>query len=198
MSMILAGASTGLLLGVLVGLAASPIVGTVVGAIVALASAFLGFSGTRGTDSNQMTDADADVKRFGVAALAITCLCGVVIGLSLRARDFLAPTPKELVTRWTDAGYSAARAMEIVAGRGTVSATIVANAAPTAQSTALFAVELNQCNKLSPSDHPNAADLSRAFTIEGGKWSALAVAAERAADGDRLEILKAGWALACQ
>lgn len=94
---LVAGASTGLLLGVLVGLSALPVVATPFGALITLATAFLGFSASAVRDvSKTGTNRELQLRRLAVAALAMTCLLGVLAGLVLRARDAFAPPPPRI------------------------------------------------------------------------------------------------------
>jgi hypothetical protein len=202
-SMVLAGVATGALLGMLVGLSASPVVATLVGGVVTLAMAVLGFSVPAVRVPGPAGVREAQLRQLGVAALAIACLCGVLAGALLRARDTFAPTPKELVARWTEAGYSQARALEIVA-EAAHAVGVVSPSAGSAQggrpatSTVLFGTAGDDCRRLTPSDYTGVGDLQRAFLSQGGKWAPLAKLVEDVPDRQRRALLVAGWSLACQ
>jgi hypothetical protein len=222
-SMASATSAMGLLLGVLVGLSATPTVGVLVGALVTIMSAVLGFAERLPAGSAAASiEGDANVRRFGVAALCCACLVGVLSGVILRTRDALAPTPKESVERWEAAGYSRTQAQSIVAWRATgrvlnngaaapspasdpkgasvaetvtVEATGLVATPPGLDRTLLFAPARLDCLRLNPADYSDASIMQRAFDAEGGKWQAFARSVEAFGVSQRVAALKAGWSL---
>jgi hypothetical protein len=204
LSTVVAGLSTGLLLGLLVGLSSSPVVAALIGAVVTIASAILGLKdGAPADEHTSALRAAASRRRWGAAGLCLACIFGMFFGLSLRARDAFAAPPVMQVEAWTKAGYSPQEARAIVALRtaglvpkdATVRAATPADAAHTS---ALFAGAADKCTDLDPDGYADAKNLRIAFTNAGGQWQAFAAGLRDVDPKFHALLLKNAWQLVCR
>jgi hypothetical protein len=198
-----AGLSTGLLLGLLIGLSTSPVAAVVVGSLVTLAAAFLGFKSPGMEEAVGANRRDSAMRRWGVAALALSCVGGVLVGVAIRAGDLLSPTPARLVHRFTEAGYSPEQARAIVALR--VAGLVPKDATvrdpgseDLTRRSVLFAAEAQTCQDLNPENHPDAANVRQAFANAGGQWAAFAGALKDVNPTSHRLLLEEAWRLKCR
>ena len=170
---IVAGAALGALIGLLVGLATSTVVGSVVAGLVALIATFFG-----------LQDSDARLPSATpprVAAFSIAAVLAVLVGISMRANDVLAPDIQSRVRAWEGIGFGSKISREIVAFErlGIVPGSWIApegafQAAVKRSeriSTALYASQAaTSCGVLTGRDYPTASALAKALEVEGGVW----------------------------
>ena len=201
MATIVAGASAGLLLGVLVGLSSSPVVGTVVGALATLGAAFLTNKDLIALESEPRHARLSALRRWGTASLCVACLAGVFLGLVIRTRDLLSPTPAQQVARWTRAGFPPIQARAIVAGslvQSREEKAAASSSPPPIHASVLFAGASAKCDDLNPNDHADA-NLQQAFETAGGSWHAVAKEANAVADAAaRRRLLVEVWSAVCR
>lgn len=93
---IFAGLGLGLLVGFVIGLSSSEVTGIILGALVSLLAAFFGLREKKGDDQ---------VNHFLIGSFGIFCVVGIVIGIYLRAHNFLAPSFKEKYAKYQDLGF---------------------------------------------------------------------------------------------
>jgi hypothetical protein len=98
----------GLSLGWLTGMTQSPITAAVVGAFIALFPPLLPTLDAikNGTSSNTRTL--AYLTGLICCPLLLGTAVGAASGLYMRSHSYLSPTPKEVLKRWTDAGFTKA------------------------------------------------------------------------------------------
>jgi hypothetical protein len=153
---IFAGVGLGGALGLIVGLSVTPVVSVLVGGLTSLLAVFLGLQG--GDDAPAALKAvRLNGPRIGGFGLALAA--GVLAGLFIRTTEPFTEPVKNSVARWTDAGYPAERARELVVFErtGILPAEAQAIDAVTEQrartrSTALFSDlgDVNLCRELDP------------------------------------------------
>ena len=199
-SEILSGAGLGLLVGLLLGLAVSEVVGGVVASLAALLGAYLGLrSGGDATDANLSAARASRTIGFG-----LLCVAGILLGVAIRANNWLAPTPDQMIERWTAAGYPPKQARELVAyerlGIAADNWNVIRGPGAAAQATsALFGTEsLNACSELDPDRYTDGVEWENALRLAGGYWQGLTEAIAELPSGVRVEAMRAAWHLACE
>ncbi len=222
---IFAGASIGLVIGVMAGMSASPVVSIIITAFVGLLAAFLGLQD--GGKAPAETEAQAakirnQIKMNGLraASVGLGCVVGILLGVFIRANDVLSLSLEERVTKWTKAGYSKEQALQFVVyeklailpeGKQ-VQVTEVQKTANAAGSTVLFAsvAEAELCSKFRVADFKNnPKEVLVQYRLVGGTLdkdkkdkkdplSAFADAVERVPVKNQLEILTTTEDILCK
>jgi hypothetical protein len=190
-----AGAGMGLLVGFLIGLSITPVVGSVIAALTALLGAFLGLT-------DKLTASAQGDKAWRVAAFGVACAVGVALGIAVRANNLLVTSPKARVAAWTDAGFSADRARDLVTyaefGLRPSSATADDDERGVGpRSGVLFGASEADCTQLRREAYASDADRHQAFTQFGGRWKTLAASVAAVPPQTRADALEAAWQLAC-
>jgi hypothetical protein len=173
---IFSGASTGLLLGVLLGLSSSPVVGLVVGAVAALLASIIGLPRVaKDGDTVPSETVGAASRRFTAVRagmFGIFCVAGLLGGIYLRTHDALSPARPSLRQRFNDLvdlGFSNAEARRAVllslddgAGHGPPSeaTTKAGNSDALLHDTLLFSGGSQRCDRL---DADRFADVKAAI-----------------------------------
>lgn len=101
-----AGVAIGASVGLMVGLSVSPITGMVVTTLLSVLVAYLGLGGQAGPLTS------------GIASTRVVGFClglapALLLSLTLRTHDGLSPSPRDLVERWKEAGFSQTQAMDL-------------------------------------------------------------------------------------
>jgi hypothetical protein len=187
----------GLLVGILVGLSISPVVGGVIAALTALVGALLGL--TDKLPGQQGAGADLRVWRIG--AFGCACAVAVVLGVGLRAHDWLGKSPRDRVTAWTNAGFTKERALQLVeyselgiAPGGAIPSKGQVAVGP--RSGVLFGAPGAACSELASERFANDTERLRAFDNIGGEWRTIASGVR--SNENEGEVLEAVWQLACK
>jgi len=196
----LAGSGIGLLVGLLLGLSVSEVVGSVLAGLAALLGAFFGLSeipkpAGEGTGSQG--------RPWRLAGFGFVCALAVLAGLFIRANNVLTASPEDRISRWTQAGYPLESARQLVAfqelGVAPKGWEVKESAKVRAASSALFASEaLGSCQALAKTRYANARERGRGFQEQGGKWAAVAAAADSLSEQQREVMLEAVWQFVCE
>ena len=160
-SAIFNGLGIGLLLGILLGLSISPVVSTVIAAISAALGLFLG-------PEQKYLD---PLKSLRIGAFGFFAVCGIMIGLYIRANDVFAPTMLEKKNDYVALGYSEEEARAFIT-KSIQSDTTKTNVKPV-RSIPLSSMQVHVMFYLCDRGYP-AAELINTFTEAGGTWKELA------------------------
>ncbi|HLL55233.1 MAG TPA: hypothetical protein VK447_16875 [Myxococcaceae bacterium] len=105
---------TGLAIGWIAGLSATPVIGTILASVLAIvagiASSLAGIEAVskESSEAPKPGRPTAAATAFPVALLSLGIAIAAPIGVSVRARDLLSPSPSELVARWNGLGLDKA------------------------------------------------------------------------------------------
>ena len=194
---IVIGASLGALIGFLVGLAVSEVVGSVIAGLVALLTAFFGLQ-----EGNSILR-PATPQR--IVAFSAAAVLAVLLGITIRTHDVLAPSLKMRALAWQEVGVDKKTAGEIVVferlGVMPVSWTTTVDAIQAAKerSTVLFANKIaNSCDTLTGREYLTVESLYDALIAEGSIWEKFAVSVPSTlGKEERSKILQAAITLRC-
>jgi hypothetical protein len=198
---VVAGAGLGCFFGVAMGLSASPLVSATMGTLVALTGVFLGFKETKADVAEPETiSAASSARLWGVGSFGLFCSLGIIAGLWIRTHDSLAASPQQQVNKWIAASFDSATSRAIVKYQVTgliPENTKTATPAPNSRNSVLFGADVNECDKLNPSNYSDAKDLRTLYVLTGGGWKTFALAMDSVETHSRLRAFTATWTLVC-
>jgi len=156
------GLGIGLLLGILLGLSISPVVSTVIASVSTALGLFLGLN-------EKYLD---PLKSLRIGAFGFFAVCGIMIGLYIRANDVFAPSMLEKKNEYVALGYSEEEA------RAFITKSIEADTGKIRREAGVLyssVVDAGACDVLSYAtvDQP-ATELINTFKEAGGTWKELA------------------------
>lgn len=201
-----AGGGLGLCVGVLIGMTTTAVVGTVIGALAALFATIFGDQIGRPTRGGSAPD-PAGFARIG--AFGAMCTVGALVGVSIRAHNFLGETPAAEVAGLEAAGFNRPVALQLYMYRtfgllqtDDLHVHPATNAPPPAnvnQSSLSAGPAASACRQYAPSEYRNdPANITSAWHKAGGAWAAVADAVQSAPPDKQLAMAKAAWSLACE
>ena len=156
------GLGIGLLLGTLLGLSISPVVSGVIAALSGLLAVLLGL------DEKYLDP----LKSLRIGAFGFFAVCGIMLGLYIRANDAFAPTMLEKKNDYVAIGYSESEA------RAFITKSIEADTGKTRREAGVLyssTINAGACDVLvyANEDTP-LQELINTFTEAGGTWKELA------------------------
>ena len=200
-----AGGGLGLCVGVLIGMTTTAVVGTVIGALTALFATIFGDQIGKPTGGGAAPD-PAGFARIG--AFGAMCTVGALVGVLIRAHNYLGETPAVEVGSLEAAGFSKPIALQLYMYRtfGLVQTDDqhvhpATNAPPppnvnqSSLSAGPAASECRQRDTKQYGDDPAAIVMS--WRKAGGDWAAVADALQGSPPDKQLAMAKAAWSLAC-
>jgi hypothetical protein len=203
-----AGASIGMLLGIVMGLSASPVVSTVLGALAAGLLGLLGITARSGKNGNDEGPTTGALRIFG---FGLFCAIFLVIGILLRTHDTLAPS---LATQEQDLSSSRLLSKPEVHQilllkafgltqpndkNGSGALTPVAGKNVSATSAAvLFASSAEMCQVMRRDQYDNLSSYLGSLQDHGGEYANLANAISHASSADQEQIASALSKLLCK
>jgi hypothetical protein len=121
------GGCLGLLVGLLIGLSVSPVVASVTSALVGLVVAYAGIRprvrlrktsddgepGKGGADAHEHRSLSPSGALVYIAGFSSSAVVAILGGLAVRAHGLLSPSPREIVSRWEQAGLTPAQAQQV-------------------------------------------------------------------------------------
>ena len=185
------------MVGLLLGLAVAEVVGGVIASLAALLGAYLGLRADGET-------AGAASRAYRMMGFGFLCAAGVLLGVAIRANNWLAPTPQQMIERWTVAGYPLPQARELVAYERLGIAVEgwqlnQSKGAAARASSVLFGVaSAEDCAELAPHVYRDDVEWENAIRLRGGDWQRLMEATSKLPPETRNDALKATWRLACE
>ena len=185
------GAGIGLLLGVLVGLSVADVVASVVTGVVALLAAALGLASA----SDKLA-----IRPWRIGAFGFAAALALLLSLFFRAHDLLSPSPQSQFNTWTEIGFPAKQAADLVAYRelGILPPGKEASGYDTrATVTALYSADAENCAAMNPQKFENLSETIHGWQLQGGEWETLAGLSLRLSPEDRERMIQSGWTLAC-
>ncbi|TPW17434.1 MAG: hypothetical protein FD130_662 [Halothiobacillaceae bacterium] len=194
------GGGIGLLVGLLMGLAMTEMVGGVIAGLTALLATFLGLE----VKSAATSAPHAARRAWRMAGFGIVCAVSLLLGMTIRTHNLLAPTLVDQVSSWQAAGFDNEQARQLVAyqllgvapehWRTTNEGRVAGRTA-----SALFAGESSSsCGDLAPDRYSSAAEWLNAFRLADGEWPAVAQQLEASAVKPSTALLTAIWTLVCK
>jgi hypothetical protein len=156
------GLGVGLLLGMLLGLSVSPVVSGVIAAISGLLAVLLGL------DEKYLDS----LKSIRIGAFGFFAVCGIMIGLYIRANDAFAPSMLDKKNEYVALGYSDAEA------RAFITKFIETDTGKTRREAGVLyssTVNAGACDVLVyAKEETPLSELVNTFTEAGGTWKELA------------------------
>jgi hypothetical protein len=202
-----AGASIGMLLGLIMGLSASPVVMTVLGALAAGLLGLLGITTRHGKSANGEAPTAGGLRIFG---FGLFCAGFLVIGILLRTHNALAPSLAAQEQELSASGSLSKseihqilllKAFGLAQGTDKKESAALApvpgkNVAATSASV-LFAGQSDVCQVLRRDQYNSLASYLGSLRDHGGEFSNLADAISRAPTSDQEAIATALSKLLC-
>jgi hypothetical protein len=200
-----AGGGLGLCVGVLMGMTTAAVVGVVIGALTALFAVIFGDQIGRSRGG-----AASDPSGFArIGAFGAMCTVGVLVGVAVRAHNYLGETPAVEVGSLEAAGFSKPVALQLYMYRtfGMVQTDDqhvhpATNAPPPPnvnQSSLSAGPAASECRRYATSEyHDNPANVISAWRNAGGEWAAVANALAGVPPEQQIATAKAAWSLACR
>jgi len=208
---ILVGGGMGLLVGLLIGLAVSEVVGGVIAGLTALLAAFLGLDSRKSTLSDTQTCSD-EQRRWRLAAFGVVCALGLLLGLSIRTFNLLAPDLETQHQQWQQLGFNGKEARNLVAYQMLGIApedwqTVNSQRVTARNASVLFSQNSNAdiaeiCGTLSYERYSDPVEWLNAWTLSSGSWPQVAQVIDEIkfslSSAQQEALLLSIWKMACQ
>jgi hypothetical protein len=176
LSAVFNGLGIGLLLGILLGLSISPVVSAVIASVSTALGLFLGLN-------EKYLD---PLKSLRIGAFGFFAVCGIMIGLYIRANDAFAPTMLEKKNEYIAIGYSDAEA------RAFITKSIEADTGKTRREAGVLyssTVDAGACDVLVyANEETPLPEMVNTFTEAGGTWKELAESFQKDLSEDLVKI----------
>ncbi len=186
------GAGIGLLLGVLVGLSVADVVASVVTGVVALLAAALGLASA----SDKLS-----IRPWRIGAFGFAAALALLLSLFFRAHDLLSPSPQSQFNTWTEIGFPADQAADLVAYRelGILPPGKETSGYDTrAKVTALYSADAEDCSGTAPERYENLDETINGWQLQGNEWKTVADLSLKLTPEHRQQLIQASWDLACK
>jgi hypothetical protein len=200
------GIGLGLLVGVIVGLSLTPVVSVIIGALGSVLAVFLGLQGGQNAGASALGSIRLNGVRIG--SFGFATVAGLLFALFVRSTEPFASPIEDHVKRWTDAGFPAkeARQMVVYERTGIAPAGAIVNSEIAAQqqaqkSHALFADlgEINLCYELNPERaQGNAGQVLTTYRLQDNETlNDVAQRVEAIPEQYQIQVLDVIWHFVC-
>ncbi len=193
---LIAGASLGGLVGLLLGLSAVPVIASAAASLLALLVAFFGVARAEG----RLATETAAARFAGFGAVMAVALAG---GIALRAHGSLGPSFADRVDRFAVDGMPRERALELAAYEhlglrlGTLAAVETPEAAPPASPYAFSEAERQLCGALEADQFASVADRLADMRSRGEPWATIGRLGATLPEADAQALAESAHALGC-